>query len=195
MKNKEFATALGGTKIKNAMRQYTHDMWIREVGVKRMMSLLVAAFLMLLVSLVVSCTALDEAPDNRTEIDSPEKVGKFLTSAYPLSVPAVICELSGDNLVDNNVCVPATHNDAFAKFHEQAYEWDDINNYSTGEDDTPYTVWESYYQGHRIISRKHTPATAISVKYTVDLVSISVTGSLWGQISIICGEIWTVCGL
>ena len=122
-------------------------MWIREVGVKRMMSLLVAAFLMLQVSLVVSCTALDEAPDNRTEIDSPEKVGKFLTSAYPLSVPAVICELSGDNLVDNNVCVPATHNDAFAKFHEQAYEWDDINNYSTGEDDTPYTVWESYYQG------------------------------------------------
>ncbi|MBR3857432.1 MAG: RagB/SusD family nutrient uptake outer membrane protein, partial [Bacteroidaceae bacterium] len=51
------------------------------------------------------------------------------------------------NLVDNNVCVPATHNDPYAKFHEQAYEWEDIDNYSTGEDDTPYTIWESYYQG------------------------------------------------
>lgn len=94
-----------------------------------------------------SCTALDEAPDNRTEIDNVDKVSKLLTSAYPVSIPAVICELSGDNLVDNNVCVPATHNDAYAHFHEQAYEWEDIDNYSTGEDDTPYTIWESYYQG------------------------------------------------
>ena len=96
---------------------------------------------------ICSCKDLDEAPDNRTEIDNPDKVSKLLTSAYPVSVPAVVCELSGDNLVDNNVCVPATHNDPYAKFHEQAYEWEDIDNYSTGEDDTPYTIWESYYQG------------------------------------------------
>ena len=96
---------------------------------------------------ICSCTALDEAPDNRTEIDNPEKVSKLLTSGYPVAVPAVICELSGDNLVDNNVVVPATHNDAYAKFHEQAYKWEDIDNYSTGEDDSPYVVWEAYYQG------------------------------------------------
>ena len=94
-----------------------------------------------------SCKDLDEAPDNRTEIDTPDKIQKLLTSGYPVSVPAVICELSGDNLVDNNVVVPATHNDAYANFHEQAYKWEYIDNYSTGEDDTPYTVWESYYQG------------------------------------------------
>lgn len=96
---------------------------------------------------ICSCKDLDEAPDNRTEIDNPDKVSKLLTSAYPVSVPAVVCELSGDNLVDNNVCVPATHNDPYAKFHEQAYEWEDIDNYSSGEDDTPYTIWESYYKG------------------------------------------------
>lgn len=94
-----------------------------------------------------SCTALDEAPDNRTEIDSADKVRKFLTSGYPVATPAVICELSGDNLVDNNVVLAATHNDAFALFHEQAYKWEDINNYNTGEDDTPYQVWEAYYAG------------------------------------------------
>ncbi len=96
---------------------------------------------------ICSCKDLDEAPDNRTEIDNPDKVSKLLTSAYPVSVPAVVCELSGDNLVDNNVVVPATHNDAYAPFHEQAYEWEDIDNYSTDEVDTPYTIWESYYQG------------------------------------------------
>lgn len=95
----------------------------------------------------VSCDALDEAPDNRTEIDSPEKIRKLLTSGYPTSVPALICELSGDNLVDNNVVVPATHNVANSPFHDQAYNWENIDNYSTSEQDTPYQVWEAFYQG------------------------------------------------
>ena len=90
---------------------------------------------------------LDEVPDNRTEIDTPEKVRKLLTSGYPLATPAVICELSGDNLVDDNVVVNATHNDAYYDFHEEVYQWKDIKNYSIGNDDTPYQIWEQYYQG------------------------------------------------
>lgn len=98
-------------------------------------------------AVLTSCNDLDEAPDNRTRIDSSEKIQQLLTSGYPASTPAMICELSGDNLVDNNVVVPATHNDADAKFHDQAYKWEDIDNYSTDDDDTPYQVWQSYYQG------------------------------------------------
>lgn len=86
-------------------------------------------------------------PDNRMEIDNVEKVRKLLTSGYPASTPAVICELSGDNYVDDNVVVPATHNDAYEKFHDEAYAWKDINNYSINADDTPYQVWEAYYSG------------------------------------------------
>lgn len=95
----------------------------------------------------VACDELDEVPDNRTEIDTSEKVQLLLTSGYPQSVPAVICELSGDNLVDNNVVKTATHRSAYAPFQDEAYRWEDIKNYGTGEDDTPYQVWESYYQG------------------------------------------------
>ena len=99
-------------------------------------------------ALMVACEdKLDEVPDNRTEIDSPGKVAKLLTSAYPDHTPAVICELSGDNYVDNNIVVPATHNDPYNEFHEEAYKWVDINNYQMGQQDTPYSVWESYYQG------------------------------------------------
>lgn len=86
-------------------------------------------------------------PDNRMEIDNVEKVRKLLTSGYPAATPAVICELSGDNYVDDNVVVPATHNDAYEKFHDEAYAWKDINNYSINADDTPYQVWEAYYSG------------------------------------------------
>ena len=47
---------------------------------------------------VCSCTALDEAPDNRTEItSSPEKIRQLLTSGYPVSVPAVLT--GGDYIV------------------------------------------------------------------------------------------------
>ena len=99
-------------------------------------------------AVLVSCVdKLDEVPDNRTDIDNPEKVRLLLTSAYPVATPAVICELSGDNYVDDNVVVPATHNDPYEVFHEEAYKWEDINNYSINSDDTPYQVWEAYYSG------------------------------------------------
>ncbi len=95
-----------------------------------------------------SCDSeLDEVPDNRTEIDTPEKVQLLLTSGYPQAVPAVICELSGDNYVDNNVVKPGVHRSPYKDFHAEAYAWKDIENYSTGDDDTPYQVWEAYYQG------------------------------------------------
>ena len=99
--------------------------------------------------LFASCSdKLDEQPDSRwIHIDSSDKVANLLTSGYPSSVPAVICELMGDNLVDNNVVVPATHNDAYSLFHEEAYKWEDINSYSTSEDDTPLEIWDKYYFG------------------------------------------------
>ena len=98
--------------------------------------------------LFASCEdKLDEVPDNRTEIDTPQKVQLLLVSGYPQSVPAVICELSGDNYVDNNVVKPGIHRSPYKDFHEEAYRWEDINNYGSGEEDTPYQVWEQYYQG------------------------------------------------
>jgi len=105
------------------------------------------ALLMTAASLTSCFDALDEVPDNRTEIDSPEKVSMLLVSAYPEETPALLCELSGDNYIDDNVVVPATHNDARSKWHEEAYQWKDINNYSMGEQDTPNQVWETYYAG------------------------------------------------
>jgi hypothetical protein len=90
---------------------------------------------------------LDEVPDNRTEIDSPEKVALLLTSGYPQAVPAVMCELFGDNFVDNNVVKAGMHRSPSQDFHAEAYAWKDVNNYSTGDDDTPYQTWEQFYQG------------------------------------------------
>ena len=127
---------------------------------------------------LVSCSdKLDEVPDNRTEIDTPEKVSQLLTSGYPLSSPAVICELSGDNLVDDNIVVPATHNDPYAVFHDEAYKWGDIKNYGTGEDDTPYTVWETYFQG--IATANH--AIAAMKEISADPAHDPELSNSWGE--------------
>lgn len=107
----------------------------------------VSIFAAALIVMTACNDILDESPDNRTEIDSPTKVRQLLVSGYPEAIPSVICELSGDNLVDNNVVVPSTHNDPYATFHEEAYRWEDIVTYSTSESDTPYSVWEAYYAG------------------------------------------------
>lgn len=124
---------------------------------------------------------LDAVPDNRTEIDTPKKVQQLLTSGYPVAVPAVICELFGDNLVDNNVVVPATHNDAYAAFHEEAYQWEDISNYNTGEDDTPYQVWEAYYQGIAVCNH----AIAAMKKMSEDPAHDQEISAYWGEAHIL----------
>ena len=102
---------------------------------------------LLCVLCVSSCKDLDEEPDNRTHIDSPSKVQLLLTSGYPSATPALICELSGDNLLDNNVVVPSTDLYSRQNFYEQTYKWEDINNYSFGYYDSPAHVWEAYYHG------------------------------------------------
>ena len=78
-----------------------------------------------------SCNELDEVPDNRTEIDNPEKVQLLLVSGYPQSVPAVMCELFGDNFVDNNIIKPGIHRSPYKEFHAEAYAWQNTTNYST----------------------------------------------------------------
>ena len=90
---------------------------------------------------------LDETPDNRTEIDSVKKVKQLLTSAYADKSAALLCDLSGDSYVDNNVEVASAHNSSDYAWHDQAYAWEDVTNYTEGEDDTPFSVWESHYKG------------------------------------------------
>ena len=141
---------------------------IREVSMNRMMCLLGTALLILHTSFFVSCKDLDEAPDNRTEIDTVDKVQQLLTSGYPASSAAIICELSGDNLLDNNVVVPFSHFDGYYDFHEQAYAWEDIDNYSTGESDTPYSVWESHYQGIAVANHAIQAMTEMSLEPAKD---------------------------
>ena len=58
----------------------------------------------ILIGITLSLTGcnslLDELPDHQVRIDTPEKVRRVVTNAYPTASTAVISELSSDNIAD-----------------------------------------------------------------------------------------------
>lgn len=80
---------------------------------------------------------LDETPDQRTELDSDDKLAQLIVTAYPSAHFNLISEMSSDNVTDNGdqysmVYIQAT----------EAYHWEDI---TPEEYDSAYNTWESYY--------------------------------------------------
>ena len=58
-------------------------------------------FITLLLFSLVGCNKfLDKNPDNRVELDSADKIQKFLVSAYPNRTTALVTEFSSDNIDD-----------------------------------------------------------------------------------------------
>ncbi|MGL4583391.1 MAG: RagB/SusD family nutrient uptake outer membrane protein [Flavobacterium sp.] len=58
--------------------------------------------LLFLATATVGCSDfLSEAPDNRTQIDTPKKVGELLVGAYPEGSHVEFAEQMSDNVVDN----------------------------------------------------------------------------------------------
>ena len=84
--------------------------------------------------LLASCNSfLDETPDARTEIDSPEKVQELLVGAYPDALYMDMCETMSDNAGDK------TNVSEFSKLNTDMYSWetnDEINKL-----DTPTFYW------------------------------------------------------
>lgn len=82
---------------------------------------------------------LDDAPDNRTELDTPEKVQELLVSAYPDRYYIYIAEVMSDNADDKYALTPSS------TLNTDMYFWRD-NNELNGEDNTPTEYFMSCYE-------------------------------------------------
>ena len=80
---------------------------------------------------------LDEMPDNRTELDSKDKITKLLVAAYPSTTFAELAELSSDNTdhISGNWTTASLTQD-------QASLWQDVTD---TDNDSPYALWNSSY--------------------------------------------------
>lgn len=93
---------------------------------------------------------LDKMPDNRTTINTEEKVVQLLTSAYPQNSNIFVNEYMSDNVDDNGVNNPYTN-----RFADQVYAWQDVT-----ESDNEST--ESFYQAcYRAIASANAALQAI----------------------------------
>lgn len=92
-------------------------------------------------SAVLSLTAcdkfLDVMPDNRTEIDSAEKMRALLVSAYPETDYLLLTEFVSDDVDDYGEANPNTD-----RFIEQVYNWEDI---TESDNEDVEMLWGSSY--------------------------------------------------
>ena len=111
----------------------------------------------LLASLAMTaCTDsfLDKEPDERTNISSVENITSLLTTAYPNANYGWMCELSSDNIMDqNSKHLPASTNSAQNETHynlssygrqdDELFRFEPVK--SSTSTDTPAELWESFY--------------------------------------------------
>ena len=101
---------------------------------------------MALVAMSSCSDFLDKASDTRVTLTNEEQLRMLMTSAYPQYNYALFCELSTDNIIDNNA--PGVDGvrynlGSYSRNDDQAFAWTEINN-ETGSD-TPSGSWEGYY--------------------------------------------------
>ena len=81
---------------------------------------------------------LDKMPDNRTTINTEEKVVQLLTSAYPQNSNIFVNEYMSDNVDDNGVNNPYTN-----RFADQVYAWQDV---TENDNESPESFYEACYR-------------------------------------------------
>lgn len=98
-----------------------------------------ASILCLGAILIISCNDfLDDLPDNRTDIDTPDKITKILVSAYSETIPILVHEQMSDNVIDRGLSYSWSSDNCYDAYHFS-------DNFSSISTDSPYLLWEDNY--------------------------------------------------
>ncbi|MDL2231258.1 RagB/SusD family nutrient uptake outer membrane protein [Porphyromonadaceae bacterium OttesenSCG-928-L07] len=96
--------------------------------------------LILILPVLVGCNSfLDTLPDDRTQVDSPDKMKEFLVSCYPMGTFAMFTEFMSDNVTDFGT---GRAYGIFPLRQDQAYEWKTVDEETQ---DTPTFFWLQCY--------------------------------------------------
>lgn len=84
---------------------------------------------------------LEQEPDNRTEINTVEKVAQLVGTAYPHYGYMAMAEMYSDNVCDKGPTVAGTH---VSNPYPEMYNWEEVA--ATGNN-TPVQYWNGVYEG------------------------------------------------
>ena len=93
---------------------------------------------------------LDTLPDNRTQLDSVEKIQALLVSAYPSRYYGASLESRCDGVIDHGITATGQMSPTF-QFNHTGFKWDEYSNVSTADDTDSY--WSACYSA--IASANH----------------------------------------
>lgn len=96
----------------------------------------ITLFLLVLLSITSCDDFLSEKPDNRTEIDTPEKIAELLVNAYPQDSYFDFAETMSDNVFDSGLVNTLRKN-------EQNYNWEIQSETDT---DSQAAYWDACYR-------------------------------------------------
>ena len=102
-----------------------------------MKKLKITLSLLILISITSCDDFLSEKPDNRTEIDTPDKISEILVGAYPQMSYFDIAETMSDNVFDSGLPETLIKN-------EQNYNWEIQT--ETADIDTQAYYWDACYK-------------------------------------------------
>ncbi|MDR7210348.1 RagB/SusD family nutrient uptake outer membrane protein [Flavobacterium piscis] len=102
-----------------------------------MKNIKILLYLLLLIGVSSCDDFLSETPDNRLQIDTPEKISELLADAYPDGTYMEIAETMSDNVSDNKTSLVNLNN-------VQNYNWD-LQDDQTGRD-TQGFYWNACYK-------------------------------------------------
>ena len=99
---------------------------------------------------------LDHVPDERTEIDSEQKVIDLLKTAYPVANTMWVGEVSSDNVIDNQAPhLPTkpwdkqilTHYNSgtYDRWDEELFRFQPVTLGTYSDSDSPGRIWGGYY--------------------------------------------------
>jgi len=99
---------------------------------------------------------LDHLPDERTEIDTEDKVVQLLIGAYPDANYQWVAEINTDNLIDNQAPhMPSNPNDkqilsyynysAYNRADDELFRYDAASSAKYSDYDSPGQIWSGYY--------------------------------------------------
>ncbi|PWJ97319.1 SusD-like starch-binding protein associating with outer membrane [Flavobacterium araucananum] len=101
-----------------------------------MKNIKIALSLLLVISISSCDDFLSEIPDNRTQIDTPEKISELLVTAYPNKSYALLAETMSDNVFDSDTQSSDVDN-------KQSYNWEMQTQFGP---DTEADFWNASYE-------------------------------------------------
>lgn len=97
-----------------------------------------------------ACNFLDKDPDDRATINNISQVRKLLSTAYSTADFAWICEVSSDNIVDNN-----SEDGTWTRYNlsvnkgeveNEVFSWQPAVSASSNDGDSPVSIWSRAYK-------------------------------------------------